>query len=89
MASFVWMLLTEPTYKPNTLTALSLAGEESKPEDITKCITPDDARRPRSVPPLSVEMPAPVRATQGWFSRMSSASFSIVPSVAVTVSSQV
>jgi hypothetical protein len=34
MASFVWMLLTEPSYKPNTLTAQSLAGEESKPEDL-------------------------------------------------------
>ena len=44
MASFVWMLLTEPSYKPNTLTALSLAGEESKPEDITKAISPDEAR---------------------------------------------
>jgi hypothetical protein len=30
MASFVWMLLTEPSYKPNTLMARSLAGEESK-----------------------------------------------------------
>ncbi len=39
MASFVWMLLAEPSYKPNTVTALSLAGEESKPEDITKSIT--------------------------------------------------
>jgi hypothetical protein len=28
------MLLAEPTYKPNTLTARSLAGEESEPEDI-------------------------------------------------------
>ena len=44
MASFVWMLLTEPSYKPNTLTALSLAGEESKPEDNTKAISPDEAR---------------------------------------------
>jgi hypothetical protein len=34
MASFVWMLLTEPSYKPNTLMARSLAGEESKPEDL-------------------------------------------------------
>jgi hypothetical protein len=34
MASFVWMLLTEPSYKPNTLTARSLAGEESEPEDL-------------------------------------------------------
>jgi hypothetical protein len=39
MASFVWMLLAEPTYKPNTLTARSLAGEESEPEDITETIT--------------------------------------------------
>jgi hypothetical protein len=34
----------------------------------------------KSGTPLSVETPAPVRTTQGWFSRMSSASFSIVPS---------
>jgi hypothetical protein len=34
MAPFVWMLLAEPSYKPNTLTARSLAGEESKPEDL-------------------------------------------------------
>jgi hypothetical protein len=40
------MLLTEPSYKPNTVTALSLAGEESKPEDITKCSTSDDAPPP-------------------------------------------
>jgi len=39
MASFVWMLLTEPSYKPNTLTARSLAGEESKPEDFIEAIT--------------------------------------------------
>ena len=55
MASFVWMLLAEPSYKPNTVIALSLAGEESKPEDIAKSITSDDARGPRSVPTLSVE----------------------------------
>jgi hypothetical protein len=39
MASFVWMLLAEPSYKPNTLTARSLAGEESKPEDFIEAIT--------------------------------------------------
>jgi hypothetical protein len=39
MASFVWMLLAEPSYKPNTLTAQSLAGEESKPEDFIEAIT--------------------------------------------------
>jgi hypothetical protein len=65
MASFVWMLPAEPSYKPNTVIALSLAGEESKPEDIVKRITSDDARGPRSVPTLSVEAPAPVRTTQG------------------------
>jgi hypothetical protein len=36
MASFVWMLLTKPSYKPNTLTAQSLAGEESGPEDLSQ-----------------------------------------------------
>jgi hypothetical protein len=35
-----------------------------------------------------VETPAPVNATQGWLSRMSSASLPIVPSVIVTVSDQ-
>jgi hypothetical protein len=40
MASFVWTLLAEPSYKPNTVTALSLAGEDSEPEDITKAIRP-------------------------------------------------
>ena len=39
MASFVWMLLAEPTYKPNTLTARSLTGEESKPEDAGETTT--------------------------------------------------
>jgi hypothetical protein len=73
MASFMWMLLAEPSYKPNTVTALSLAGEESEPEDSTKSITYPEARRRRSVPTLSVETPAPVRTTQGWLSRMSSA----------------
>jgi hypothetical protein len=38
MASFVWMLLTEPTYK-RTLLGVRLASEESKPEDITEAIT--------------------------------------------------
>jgi hypothetical protein len=41
MASFVWMLLTEPSYKPNTLTALSLAGEESRPEKTPQPYTPE------------------------------------------------
>jgi hypothetical protein len=40
MASFVWMLLTEPSYKPNTLVARSLAGEESKPEDSLRLSRP-------------------------------------------------
>jgi hypothetical protein len=43
MASFVWMLLTEPSYKPNTLTARSLASEESKPEDARETTTFDAA----------------------------------------------
>jgi hypothetical protein len=38
MASFVWMLLTEPSYK-RTLLGVRLASEESKPEDITEAIT--------------------------------------------------
>jgi hypothetical protein len=42
MASFVWMLLAEPLYKQMPL-RVRLAGEESKPEDITEGIT--DERR--------------------------------------------
>ena len=38
MASFMWMLLTEPSYK-RTLLGVRLASEESKPEDITEAIT--------------------------------------------------
>lgn len=42
MASFMWMLLTEPLYKKMPLD-VRLAGEESKPEDFTEGIT--DGRR--------------------------------------------
>ena len=38
MASFMWMLLTEPSYK-RTLLGVRLASEESKPKDITEAIT--------------------------------------------------
>jgi hypothetical protein len=39
MASFVWMLLTEPTYKPNASCCARLAGEDSGPESTTQRIT--------------------------------------------------
>jgi len=38
MASFMWMLLTEPSYK-RTLLGARLASEESKPEDKAEAIT--------------------------------------------------
>jgi hypothetical protein len=38
MASFMWMLLTEPSYK-RTLLGVRLASEESKPEDTAEAIT--------------------------------------------------
>src|SRR5206468_7740967 len=46
MASFEWMLLTEPTYNRARLTR-RLAGEDSEPEGTTQRITDLDDSRPR------------------------------------------
>jgi hypothetical protein len=47
MASFEWMLLTEPTYNRARLTR-RLAGEDSEPEGTTQRITDLGDSRPRA-----------------------------------------
>jgi hypothetical protein len=71
MASFVWMLLTEPSYKPNTLTAQSLAGEESKPEDL-----PEGTRFPKLAAGSSRR--APFMAVQKPYSGNAAVAFLLV-----------